>query len=84
MIGVDRRFQGKGHGGDLLADALTRIADAADEIGIAVVILDVLDCGNAEAVKRRKSPMRTTVAPAVESAAEVHADGDGAKAGARW
>lgn len=55
MIGVDVRYAGKGYGGDLLADALTRIALAADSLGIAVVILDVLDDGDLEAVKRRKA-----------------------------
>ena len=54
MIGVDSRFAGKGFGGDLLVDALMRIARIADEIGIAVVMLDVLDCGNSSLVKRRK------------------------------
>jgi ribosomal protein S18 acetylase RimI-like enzyme len=54
MIGVDARHQGHGYGGDLLVDALTRIAQAADAIGIAVVILDVLDDGDAEQVARRK------------------------------
>lgn len=53
MIGVDTRFAGKGYGGDLLADALTRIARAADDVGIAVVMLDVLDCGDAALVQRR-------------------------------
>lgn len=53
MIGVDHRHGGKGYGGDLLADALVRVAGAADQLGIAVVILDVLDDGDAEAVKRR-------------------------------
>lgn len=53
MIGVDTRFAGKGYGGDLLADALTRIARAADEIGISVVMLDVLDCGDPDLVQRR-------------------------------
>jgi ribosomal protein S18 acetylase RimI-like enzyme len=54
MIGVDARHQGHGYGGDLLVDALTRITQAADAIGIAVVILDVLDDGDAEQVARRK------------------------------
>lgn len=54
MIGVDARHQGHGYGGDLLVDALTRIAQAADAIGIAVVIVDVLDDGDAEQVARRK------------------------------
>lgn len=53
MIGA--RHQGHGYGGDLLVDALTRIAQAADAIGIAVVILDVLDDGDAEQVARRKA-----------------------------
>jgi ribosomal protein S18 acetylase RimI-like enzyme len=53
MIGVDTCFSGKGYGGDLLVDALTRIVRAADDIGISVVILDVLDCGNADLVQRR-------------------------------
>lgn len=55
MIGVDARHQGQGYGGDLLVDALTRIAQAADAIGIAVVILDVLDDGDAVQVARRKA-----------------------------
>ena len=54
MIGVDSRFQGRGYGGDLLTDVLTRVARASDKIGIAVVILDILDCGNPDAVARRK------------------------------
>lgn len=53
MIGVDSRFQGQGLGGDLLVDALTRLARASKAVGIAVAILDVLDCGDPEAVARR-------------------------------
>jgi ribosomal protein S18 acetylase RimI-like enzyme len=55
MIGVDSRYAGNGYGGDLLVDALTRITAAADAIGIAVVMLDVLDDGNAELVRKRKA-----------------------------
>lgn len=55
MIGVDSRFQGRGYGGDLLVDCLSRLAHAANSLGIAVVVLDVLDCGNAEQVSRRRS-----------------------------
>jgi ribosomal protein S18 acetylase RimI-like enzyme len=55
MIGVDARHQGRGYGGDLLVDALTRIVQAADAIGIAVVILDVLDDGDPVQVARRKA-----------------------------
>ena len=53
MIGVDNRFQGQGYGGDLLIDCLTRLAGAADALGIAVVMLDVLDCGDRKKVARR-------------------------------
>lgn len=55
MIGVDRRYQGKGFGGDLLVDCLTRLACAADALGIAVVMLDVLDCGDPEQLARRRA-----------------------------
>ncbi|HEB79405.1 MAG TPA: GNAT family N-acetyltransferase [Rhodospirillales bacterium] len=54
MIGVDQRFSGNGYGGVLLVDALTRIVLAADKIGISVVMLDVLDCGDHDLVERRK------------------------------
>lgn len=53
MIGVDVRFAGQGFGGDLLVDGLSRIAWAAEAIGIAVVMLDVLDCGRPELVAKR-------------------------------
>ena len=53
MIGVDQRYAGEGYGGDLLINALMRIAVASDQLGIAVVILDVLDDGDAAAAARR-------------------------------
>ncbi len=53
MIGVDSRFQGLGYGGDLLIDCLKRLAGAAAALGIAVVMLDVLDCGNPDKVAKR-------------------------------
>lgn len=53
MIGVDSRFQGQGYGGDLLVDCLKRLAMAAEALGIAVVMLDVLDCGDPEKVAKR-------------------------------
>ncbi|MBM5808461.1 MAG: GNAT family N-acetyltransferase [Cyanobacteria bacterium M_surface_9_m1_291] len=55
MIGRDLRYSGAGFGGDLLVDALRRIALAADTLGIAVVLLDVLDCGNPARTARRKA-----------------------------
>jgi ribosomal protein S18 acetylase RimI-like enzyme len=55
MIGVDERFMGQGYGVDLLIDALKRIVHAADALGIAVVMLDVLDDRNAALVVKRKA-----------------------------
>jgi len=55
MIGRDRRYRNQGFGSDLLVDALTRIARASEAIGIAVVMLDVFDCGDPERVERRKA-----------------------------
>lgn len=54
MIGVDRRHAGHGYGGDLLVDALRRIAHASESLGIAVIVLDVLDDGNSDLTSRRK------------------------------
>lgn len=54
MIGVDRRYAGRGLGGSLLIDALMRIERASRELGIAVVVLDILDCGDPDKVERRK------------------------------
>lgn len=53
MIGVDRRQSGKGYGGVLLIDALRRIVRASDALGLAVVMLDVLDDGQPAQVQRR-------------------------------
>ena len=53
MIGRDERYKGGGYGGDLLVDCLKRIAGIADQIGIAIVLLDVLDCGNEAKTKGR-------------------------------
>jgi uncharacterized protein (DUF1778 family)/GNAT superfamily N-acetyltransferase len=55
MIGVDQRYAGQGYGGDLFVDALLRIATAAESIGIAVIILDVLNDGNADLIARRQT-----------------------------
>ncbi len=54
MTGRYQNFRGGGYRGDLLVDALRRIAPAADAIGVAVVMLDVLDCGDPDRVARRK------------------------------
>ncbi len=55
MIGRDQRYSGAGFGGDLLVDALRRINQAADSLGIAVALLDVLDCGDPQRTARRKA-----------------------------
>jgi ribosomal protein S18 acetylase RimI-like enzyme len=55
MIGRDQRHSGSGFGADLLVDALRRIAQAADSLGIAVVLLDVLNCGDPGRTARRQS-----------------------------
>ena len=54
MIAVDRLHSGRGYGGDLLADALQRIALVSESLGISVVVLDVLDDGNPALTVRRK------------------------------
>jgi hypothetical protein len=53
MIRVDNRFHGPGYGGDLLVDCLVRLAGAADALGIAVVVLEVPDCGDPGKVANR-------------------------------
>ena len=55
MIGVDTRFQGQGYGGVLLIDCLQKIVRATEFLGLAVIMLDVLDCGDPVAVERRKA-----------------------------
>ncbi|UOA25846.1 GNAT family N-acetyltransferase [Pseudosulfitobacter sp. DSM 107133] len=54
MMGRDITCKGKGMGAVLLADALKRIALGAERFGVAVVLLDVLDCGDPKAVEQRK------------------------------
>lgn len=53
MIGVDSRFQGQGFGESLLVDAMERIVMISDQIGISVIMLDVLDCGDEKNTARR-------------------------------
>lgn len=55
MIGVDEKKQSNGLGSALLADALNRIARASYEIGTCVIMLDVFDDGDVDAVTRRKN-----------------------------
>ena len=53
MIAVDRRWQGQGLGSDLAMDALARGRNVAAEIGLKVIVLDVIDDGGCEAFTRR-------------------------------
>ena len=55
MIAVDCRHQGRGLGRILLADALSRTAAVADQIGLKVVVLDVIDDGGPEIMERRRT-----------------------------
>ena len=53
MIAVDRGEQGQGLGSDLAIDALCRAMNVAGEIGLKLVVLDVIDDGGHEAFRRR-------------------------------
>lgn len=56
MIGRDVRYNGRGIGEDLLIDALCRASRASGSgYAAAVIMLDVLDCGNAERTAKRKA-----------------------------
>ena len=67
MIGRSTRYRGRGVGGDLLVDALRTIARASEQIGLSVVVLDVLDCGNVERTGRRKALYESYGFQALES-----------------
>ena len=53
MIAVDRSWQGRGLGSDLAIDALGRALSVAGEIGLKLVMLDVIDDGGDEVFARR-------------------------------
>ena len=42
-LAVDRRAQGKGLGGKLLRDGLTRSLDLSEKLGIHSMVVDVID-----------------------------------------
>ena len=54
MIAVDRNQQGKGLGSDLAVDALGRARNVAGEVGLKLVVLDVIDDGGDEVFMRRR------------------------------
>ena len=53
MIAVDRSWQGKGLGSDLAVDALSRALNVSGDVGLKLVVLDVIDDGGDEAFSRR-------------------------------
>jgi len=54
MICVNKAEQGGGIGSALLIDALQRIAKASQQLGIAAIILDILDDDGPQAAERRR------------------------------
>lgn len=54
MMGVTKDAQGRGLGSLLMADALKGAYSASLRVGTAVVMLDVLDCGDPSATCRRQ------------------------------
>ena len=53
MVAVDRSRQGKGLGSDLAIDALGRALGVAGEVGLKLVVLDVIEDGGSEVFARR-------------------------------
>lgn len=53
MLAVDRMTQGMGLGRILLTSALRRVAGVAEDVGIAAVVLDVLEDGTEEEIAKR-------------------------------
>ena len=53
MIAVDQSRQGKGLGSDLAVDALRRALRVAGEVGLKLVVLDVIEDGGADVFARR-------------------------------
>lgn len=55
MLGVSKPAQGRGLGTFLMADAFQRVLNAAGQIGLAALILDVLDDDGEAASDRRQA-----------------------------
>ena len=54
MIAVDKRRQGMGLGSDLAVDALGRALTVAGEVGLKLVVLDVIDDDGEDVFARRR------------------------------
>ncbi len=55
MIAVDRRYQGCGIGSILLGNVLKRAQDAANQIGLKAVVLDVIEDGGPDMTEKRQA-----------------------------
>jgi len=55
MLGVSSTFQGQGVGQILMADAFLRVLNAGHQIGLAALILDVIDDDGEAAARRRQA-----------------------------
>jgi GNAT superfamily N-acetyltransferase len=81
-LAVDRRHQGAGLGAALLADALDRAADAAEQVGMRAVIVDAIDEGAADFYEHFgftrlvDEPLTLMVTVAHIRAAQSHAQAD--------
>jgi len=53
MMGVDNSRQGEKIGAHILVDALKRILISSASVATAVVLLDVINCGDLNQIKRR-------------------------------
>jgi len=54
FLGIESVCQGQGLGRVLLVDALKRIVGISEQMGLAAIVLDILDDGDIKAVKKRK------------------------------
>ncbi len=59
MIAVDQRVQGRGLGTDLVIDALGRACEISNEVGLKLIVLDVIDDGGSAAFLRRRDFYRS-------------------------
>lgn len=53
MLAVDQTMQGRGLGRILLVSALRRVAGVSKDLGVAVVVLDVLEDGTEQDIEKR-------------------------------
>ena len=70
MTAVDRSWRGKGLGSDLAIDALGRALNVAGEVGLKLVVPDVIDDGGNDAFARDGKGRRGGI-PAVAPRADT-------------